>query len=74
MAFTCIFIFGFNLKDIIFVEIATIIGQATLTVIGIIILFGNKNILKINIKDILTVILIEHFHPCFKCYLNANLQ
>ena len=53
MALTCLFIFGFNLKDIIYVEIATIIGQATLTGIGVFVLFGKKNILQISIKNIL---------------------
>ncbi|MGM9972001.1 MAG: MATE family efflux transporter [Anaeroplasmataceae bacterium] len=47
---TCLFVFGFDLKKIEYVEVATIIGQATLTVIGMIILFSRQNILRISIK------------------------
>ena len=39
MALTCLFIFGFDLKDIIYVELATIIGQAALTGICVFVLF-----------------------------------
>ena len=52
MALTCLFIFGFNLKDIIYVELATIIGQAVLTGIGVVVLFGKNNILQISLKNI----------------------
>ena len=53
MALTCLFIFGFKLNDIIYVELATIIGQAVLTGIGVVILFGKKNILQIKLANIL---------------------
>ena len=50
LAMTVLFIFGFKLKDIVFVELSTIIGQATLTVIGVCCLFGKNNILKLSIR------------------------
>ena len=46
-----IFIFGFHVNKIIFLEIATIIGQAFIFIYGIFVLFGNKNLLKISIKE-----------------------
>ena len=53
LAFTCLFLFGFNLKDIIYVELSTIIAQLTLTVIGLVFMFGNSNIIKLSIKMML---------------------
>ncbi len=50
LGFTCLFIFGCNLKDIIYVELATIIGQFTLTSIGIYCLFRKKNIIRLSLK------------------------
>ncbi len=52
---TCLFVFGIggDLKNIIFVEVATIIAQGTLTVIGLSILFGKNNILRLSLKMIL---------------------
>ena len=47
---TCLFIFGFELKDIIFVELATIIGQVVLSGIGIWYLFNKNNIIKLSFK------------------------
>ena len=55
LLFTCLFIFVFNMKDIIYVEIATIIGQISLTSIGICVLFGKRNILRLSFKMILPV-------------------
>ena len=46
-----IFIFGFHVNKIIFLEIATIIGQAFIFIYGIIVLFSNKNLLKISLKE-----------------------
>lgn len=46
-----IFIFGFNVDKIIFLEIATIIGQAFLFIFGLITMFSNSNLLKISIAD-----------------------
>ena len=53
LAFTCLFIYGCNFQDIIFVEIATIIGQASLSCIGLFTLFRKKNILRLSFKMIL---------------------
>ncbi|MDE5566528.1 MAG: hypothetical protein K2I77_06040, partial [Anaeroplasmataceae bacterium] len=50
LGLNCLFIFGFKLQDIVFVEIATIIGQLTLTSIGIFYLFRKKNIIRLSIK------------------------
>ncbi len=52
LGLTCLFIFAFNLKDILFVEIATIIGQVTLTGIGIFFLFRKNNIIRLSLKMI----------------------
>lgn len=51
---TCLFVFGIagSLRNIIFVEVATIIAQGTLTVIGLCILFGKNNILRLSLKMI----------------------
>lgn len=53
LAFTCMFIFGFNLKDIIYVELATILGQVTLTGIGLFYLFGRNNVIRLSLKMLL---------------------
>lgn len=50
LIFTFLFVYGFKLKDIKYVEIATIIGQATLTAIGLFKLFAKSNILRLSIK------------------------
>lgn len=50
LSFTCLFIFAFQLKDIMFVETATIIGQVTLTTIGIIYMFRKQNIIRLSLK------------------------
>lgn len=46
-----IFIFVFNVDKIIFLEIATIIGQAFLFVFGLITMFKNGNLLQLSIND-----------------------
>ncbi len=52
---TCLFVFGIggSLKNIIFVEVATIIAQGALTGIGLFILFSKNNILRLSLKMIL---------------------
>ncbi|MGM9970547.1 MAG: MATE family efflux transporter [Anaeroplasma sp.] len=50
LLFTCSFVFLFNLKDIIYVEIATIIAQALLTTIALFYMFNPKNILRLSFK------------------------
>lgn len=64
MAFTCFFVFGCDLKDIKYVEIATILGQATLTTIGLIVLFSKSNILRLSVKSLLPK--KEYIIPIFK--------
>ncbi len=53
LALTVLFVFGFNLKDIIFVELATIIGQMVLTGIGLYYLFGKNNVIRLSLKMLL---------------------
>lgn len=50
LGLTCLFIFGFDLKDIIYVELATILGQVTLTCIGLYFMFGKNNIIRLSVK------------------------
>ena len=52
---TCLFVFGLgdSFRNIIFVEVATIIAQGTLTAIALFILFGKNNILRLSLKMIL---------------------
>lgn len=53
LAFTCLFIFGLKLDDIIYVELATIIGQISLTGIGLFYMFRKKNIIRLSFKMLL---------------------
>ncbi len=53
ISLTCAFVFGFNFRNIIFVELATIIAQALLTVTGLFIMFSKKNIIKLEFKMLL---------------------
>jgi len=53
LGLTCLFIFAFDLKDIIFVELATIIGQLVLTGIGIYHMFNKGNIIKLSFKKMI---------------------
>lgn len=53
ISLTATLVFGFNLKNIMFVELSTIIAQALLTVIGLMIMFGKNNILKMEFKMLL---------------------
>ena len=55
LSFTVFFIYGLKLKDIKYVEIATIIGQAALTMIGLFKLFSRSNILCLSIKMMVPV-------------------
>jgi Na+-driven multidrug efflux pump len=50
LGLTCLFVFAFQLKDIIFVELATIIAQACLTAIGLFVLFRKSNILRLSLR------------------------
>lgn len=61
LIFTIFFIYGIGLKDIKYVEIATIIGQATLTTIGLFKLFTKSNILRLSLKMMIPT--IEYVKP-----------
>lgn len=50
LGLTCLFVYGFNLKDIVYVELATIIGQGLLMVVGIYIMFRKNNILRMSFR------------------------
>ena len=52
LALTVSFVFWWNQKDIIFVELSTIIAQGILTIIALFILFGKGNILRLSLKMI----------------------
>ena len=49
---TVAFVFWWDKKDIIYVELSTIIAQGILTLIALFILFGRKNILRLSLKMI----------------------
>ena len=53
ISLTCLFVFGINLRNIIMVEVATIIAQGLLTAIAMFIMFGKNNILRLSLKMIL---------------------
>ena len=53
LGLTASFVLWWNQKDIIFVEISTIIAQSFLTIIALFILFGSRNILRLSLKMIL---------------------
>ncbi len=61
LVFTIFFIYGIGLKDIKYVEIATIIGQATLTTIGLFRLFSKSNILRLSLKMMIPT--LEYVKP-----------
>ena len=46
------FIYGIKVDTIIYLEVSTIIGQLVLLIVGSIILFGKKNMLRIEFKHI----------------------
>ena len=53
ISLTCMFVFGLNFKNIIYVEVATIIAQALLTTIGLYIMFNKNNIISCEFKMLL---------------------
>ena len=48
---TALFVYVFKITDITWIEIATIVSQLILTVIGVIFMFRKSNILFISLKD-----------------------
>lgn len=53
LGLTALFVFSWNCKDIVYVELSTIIAQGVLTTIALFILFGKRNILRLSIKMLL---------------------
>ena len=53
LSVTSLFVFAFDLRNIIFVELSTIIAQGLLTFIAIYIMFKKSNILRLSFKMIL---------------------
>ena len=49
LGLSCLFVYGIHIQDIIFIEIATVIAQASLTLIGLYYMFRPKNILRLSI-------------------------
>ena len=50
LGLSCLFVYGFHVNDIIFIELATVFAQATLTVIGLYFMFRKKNIIRLSVK------------------------
>ena len=50
LGLSCLFVYAFKVDDIIFIEIATVIAQATLTIIGLYYMFRKKNIIRLSFK------------------------
>ncbi len=50
LGLSCLFVYGFNVDSIIYVELATVIAQASLTAIGLYYMFRKKNIIRLSVK------------------------
>lgn len=48
LGMSCLFVYGLKADDIIYIEIATVIAQATLTIIGLYYMFRKKNIIRLS--------------------------
>ncbi len=53
LGLTAGFVFLWGQKDIVFVELSTIIAQGLLTIVALIILFGKRNVLRLSLKMVL---------------------
>ena len=51
LALNYVFVYIIKVDTIIYLEISTIIGQSLLFIIGVFVMFGNKNMLQIKIKN-----------------------
>lgn len=51
LALTCLFVYVFKVDNIAWVEVATIIGQLSLFIVGITTLFSKKNVLHVSISQ-----------------------
>ena len=52
LGLTSSFVFWWDCKDIVYVELSTIIAQGVLTAVALFILFGKKNMLRLSLKMI----------------------
>jgi len=50
LGLSCLFVYGFSVDSIIYVELATVLAQATLTIIGLYYMFRKKNIIRLSFK------------------------
>ena len=51
LSLNLLFVYYFKVQSIVYIEVATIIGQLVLLVIGLKLMFSNKNILKMSVKN-----------------------
>ena len=51
ISLSCIFVYGFNVGDLLWVEVSSIIAQSLLTCIGLTLMFYKKNILQIKFEN-----------------------
>lgn len=49
---TALFVYVFKVEDIAYIELATIISQVLLSIIGLILIFKKSNILKVSLSDL----------------------
>lgn len=49
---TALFVYAFKIEDITWIEVATIISQCILSIIGLILMFRKNNILRIKFSDL----------------------
>ena len=52
IALTALFVYVFKVEDIAYIELATIISQVLLSIIGLILIFKKSNILKVSLSDL----------------------
>ena len=50
LGLSCLFVYGFKVDDIIFIELSTVVAQGVITAIGIFFMFRKKNILRLSFK------------------------
>ena len=50
LGLTVLFIFGFNLKDIIYVELSSIAAQVGITIFSLVLMFKKDNLLRLSFK------------------------
>ncbi len=50
LGLSCLFVYGFKVDDIIFIELSTVVAQGVITAIGLFFMFRKKNILRLSFK------------------------